>query len=98
MQIWVCLRLAEPPRAHPRWSLPIRMATPVRAVLGRSWMLWVAALGTEWSCWALVKEGSWELLVVMPSEGWSCCGSLSRPPRTPGVLLMEAAGSRSAAA
>ena len=47
---------------------------------------------------ALMKEGSWRLPVVVPGGGWSCCGSLSRPPRTPGVLLMEAAGSRGTAA
>ena len=45
---------------------------------------------------------AWELLVVMPSEGWSCCGSLNHPPWLPGprmgYLLMEAAGSRGTAA
>ena len=51
------------------------------------------------STWtALMREGNWKLPVVVPGGGWSCCGSLSRPPRTPGVLLMEAAGSRGAAA
>ena len=51
------------------------------------------------SVWtALMREGNWKLLVVVPGGGWSCCGSLSRPPRTPGVLLMEAAGSRGTAA
>ena len=51
------------------------------------------------SVWtALMREGNWKLLVVVPGGGWSCCGSLNRPPRTPGALLMEAAGSRSTAA
>ena len=66
----------------------MRLAVPVRTVLGRSWGLLVAALSAEWNCWRSMNSSS---MILGGDEamgvGTSSSTSGSTVARGAGVLM-----------